>query len=250
VGGSAVADATWLSLLDHAFDRAIRGSMDPREPTTVLYSGGIDSSLVAHAARRVAPIRLLSIGTADSADLRAAEEGAALLDLPLRVKVVGRTEISAALQGHDLRREAEPMRSVLVALALALQACETRRVLVGQGADELFGGYAHFRSLDSASADRRRIQDWERLRTVDWPATLTISVRLGRDLRAPLLDPGFAKVALTLPIPPVSDSAVTKRSLREWAAHRGVPSALVARPKRAIQYGSGIARLVRGAAPP
>lgn len=239
--------STTYPRLDERFERAVRSALTPSAPTTLLYSGGVDSTLVAHAAKSIAPVTLLTVGVDGSTDLREAESGAAWLGLPWRAVLVGPAEVREALAAHDLRRRTEPARSVLVSLAVAFRACDSRRVLMGQGADELFGGYAHFRDLDEPQRERRRQEDWTRLLDVDWPATLAIAESLGRDVRAPFLNPELAEEALALPVPSAIGGQPTKSTLRRWAGERGIPSWLADRPKRAMQYGSGIARLVRQA---
>jgi asparagine synthase (glutamine-hydrolysing) len=231
--------------LDEKFERAVRSSLLPPEGTTLLYSGGIDSTLVGDVARSISPVRLLTVGVEGSTDVRDAESGATWLGLPWRSVRVGVAEVREALASHELSRQPEPARSVLVSLAVAFGACETPRILVGQGADELFGGYAHFRGLDDARRERRRQADWVRLRDVDWGATLAIAGSLRRDVRAPFLDPEFVAEALRLPVLSGVGAEPTKPILRKWASERGIPSWLTERPKRAMQYGSGIARLVR-----
>jgi asparagine synthase (glutamine-hydrolysing) len=248
MGGDGL-DPQRLSRLDRAFDRAVERCLDPTSGGTVLYSGGIDSSLVAQAAARVGPVRLLTVGVEGSPDLPAAAEGAGLLGLPWTAKVVGPTEVDGALAAHDLRDRPEPARSVLTSLALGIGFSPTDRVLVGQGADELFGGYAHFRGLDRKGAGLRRDADWRTLVEVDWPATVAIAGRLGKDVQAPFLDAEFHREAGAIPLEPVEASELTKPALRVWAVHRGLPEGLVRRPKKAIQYGSGIARLVGRSAP-
>lgn len=231
--------------LDAKFESAVRTALPDDGSATVLYSGGVDSSLVADVARRVGTPDLVTVGQSGSTDEAAARSGAEWLQLPWRFVPVGVPEVRDALEVHGLANQTEPARSVLTSLAVALRATESATVLLGQGADELFGGYAHFRGLDGPGRERRRGSDWARLRDVDWPATLAIARRLGRDVRAPFLEPEFAAEVLRIPLSPDSADGLTKPTLRAWARERGIPPWLADRPKRAMQYGSGIAALVR-----
>jgi asparagine synthase (glutamine-hydrolysing) len=212
----------------------------------VLFSGGVDSALVAVAASAGAKVQLLTVGRAGSPDITAAESAAQLLRLPWSARVVEDAEISAAMQRYGLRSEPEPRRSVLVSFALAFGAEAPNPWLVGQGADELFGGYAHFRGLSEERFRERQTDDWRRLVELDWPATQALAHVQGRVLGAPFLDEPFAARARTLGTSVSADTAVlTKPALRAWAERRGVPRSIAERPKRAIQYGTGISATVR-----
>jgi asparagine synthase (glutamine-hydrolysing) len=215
---------------------------------SVLYSGGLDSSLVARSARDRCALRLVAIGTVGSFDLRQAESGARALELQVDRRIIGEREIRAVLQDwkEELTGLPEPSFSVTVAMILALQASPRGRILCGQGADELFLGYAHFRGLGPDEAVARRRSDLSRLLESDWPRAVRIARRLGQDLWSPFVDPDLVDLVLGEDIAdylPVG--AQHKSVLRGLAEACSVPSALAARPKRALQYGSGVAAIVR-----
>ncbi|MCI4370416.1 MAG: asparagine synthase-related protein [Thermoplasmata archaeon] len=231
-------------------DTALAASLDDLTRTassaTVLYSGGVDSTVLAAALAPRVSVRLLSVGVRGSGDLGAGRRGADLLGLPWTGAEVGPPEVGAALRRHDLAPLPEPTRSVFAALALAFDAAPRGPpVVLGQGADELFGGYAHFRGLPPAAAEARRTDDWNRLTVQDWPRTLAIAARIDQRLAAPFLSAEFAAAAMAIPLSSVRSGELTKPGFRAWAAHRGIPEEIVGRPKRAFQYGSGIAAAVR-----
>lgn len=233
-------------------DRAVGNA--PR--VAVLYSGGVDSSLVAAGALERAQVELVTVGVRDSADLRAAEDGARLLELPWIHREVVRSDIDRTVEAETVTLAgADPTsQAVLIGLALALEATPSSRVLCGQGADELFLGYAHFQGLSPDATGTRRTEDLRRLRNDDWPRSVTLARRRGRVLVSPFLDPDFVEYAVSLPIGRLREGSGRKPLLRELAKRAGVPLELVRRPKKAFQYGSGIERLLRarsvGAADP
>jgi asparagine synthase (glutamine-hydrolysing) len=245
---AGAVEAEQFRALDAAFDRALDAALEGVAHASVLFSGGIDSALVAEGAARRCEIELVVIAAPGGRDPIAAEESARLLGLPLRIVPISARDlelVGAAPEGWP-RTLHEPARSVQMALRLAAGSTTYARVLTGQGADELFGGYAHFRGLPEAQAEGRRRLDLERLTSVDWPLSCRIAQGIGRDLRSPFLDAAFLRAARSLPIPPTPRSGPTKLFLRRWALHRGLPAPICDRPKRALQYGSGVARLVRG----
>jgi asparagine synthase (glutamine-hydrolysing) len=139
----------------------------------------------------------------------------------------------------------EPRRSVLWALAFAFEACSTRDVLLGQGADELFGGYAHFEGLTPPEAVQRSESDWRQLIDQDWPATIRLATQIGRTAGSPYLDGEVSGYVRSLPIPRREFGGERKALLRAVGRSLGVPEALLARPKRAMQYGTRIAKEIQ-----
>ncbi len=213
----------------------------------VLFSGGLDSSLLAHLLARRRRPTLRTVGRSGSADLEAAGSGAGLLRLPWTGSVLsdGELEVAWAGWGAPLHALPEPRRSVLFALGLAFERAAGGPVWIGQGADELFGGYAHFDGLSPEAAEKRATADLERLRTRDWPATLALAATHRVSVRAPYLEPGVVGFVEGLAPEHRFPGPDRKALLRRVAAAVGLPAELVGRKKRAMQYGSGIHRWVR-----
>jgi asparagine synthase (glutamine-hydrolysing) len=213
----------------------------------VLYSGGIDSSILAHCVRERSP-RLFVVGVPGAHDLHAARTGAGLLGLPLDALEVDRGGVERVLErwAAEIAGLGEPMRSVVVTEILAVEAAPPGLLLIGQGADELFHGYAHFQGLDPAAAERRASADLDRLLRLDWPRLEGVARRLGRSIRAPFLDPELRALVQgpDAGLAPGPDG-LTKPLLRQAAEVLGVPEPLRTRRKKAMQYGSGVAALLR-----
>jgi asparagine synthase (glutamine-hydrolysing) len=239
-------DTRTYASLDTAIEPAIRPWRDSPRPLTLLFSGGVDSGLLAWELRSNPRLELLTIGSAGSADPIAARESAARLGLRVRVVELDPFEIAetshrwaAALEGLS-----PVQRSVLVAFAVALGHAPTGPVLCGQGADELFLGYAHFQALGPEEATIRSDSDLRRLREEDGPRLDRVATALGRQVVAPYLDPGFVAAARGIPIRVRMPHGQPKRMFRQWAVHRGLPREIADRPKRAMQYGTGVGRLL------
>ena len=119
-------------------------------------SGGVDSTLVAHLARR----ECVAVGLADSHDLQQARHAAETLGLSCTYVTINPAEIAAAL---PIVVRAIPIRDpVNTSIALtqyfvARFAGEQgyQRIITGQGADELFGGYSRYLETPDARCGSR-----------------------------------------------------------------------------------------------
>jgi asparagine synthase (glutamine-hydrolysing) len=242
----AGTEETW-ERLDRAFESALRSVVEPRRPPVVLFSGGVDSGLLAWELRRMRGASLVTVGLAGSDDLEQAARAVPRIGLPW----VGRT-----LEDDDLAEVEEtvrpelvgvpgPRRGIFVALAAGIASAPTGPLLCGQGADELFFGYAHYRGLSAEMAAARSSADLRCLLEEDWPRTRRIATLWEREVQAPYLDPGFVLAASGVPAVERLPRGLTKVFFRRWALHRGLPESLAERPKRALQYGSGIDRWLR-----
>lgn len=239
----------WFEPLDRAWAAAAaRGNPAPG-PVAVLFSGGVDSGLLAWEFRGRAGVTLSTVGVPGSRDLLTAASAAPLLGIPWRGVRIGPEDVRALERelDADLDGLTPTARSVQVAFACAVRAAADGEILCGQGVDELFLGYAHFRGLAPFEAERRALADLHRLRSDDWPRAIRIARRLGRSIAAPFLAREFVDATLGIPISDRMPTVGAKPLFRAWARHRGLPSSIADRPKRALQYGSGIARtLERG----
>ncbi len=239
--------ATAFARLDDAWEPIAERWRRASGPVELLFSGGVDSGLLAWELRGRADLSLTTVGTLGARDVEAARAAGVRLGLPWRTVTVGDAELRAvALRTSDRWSDVPAARrSIFVSLALAIASTGPSEVLLGQGADELFLGYAHFRGLGPAEAAARSVSDLRQLRSSDWPRTQSIAEEFGRRVAAPFLEPEFVAAAAGLPVELRMPDPEPKSLFRRWAVHRGLPTELAARPKRALQFGSGVDRLWR-----
>jgi len=225
----------------------MRPLIQSREPIGLLFSGGVDSALLAWELRSRTGVVLSTMGRAGSPDLRAGEESAARVGLPWEKVALDESLVVRALDRFSTELEglSSLSRSILLALAIAIEGATPQRLVCGQGVDELFLGYAHYRNLSELGAARRSQEDLTRLRATDWPRTQRIAAGLGKEVVAPYLAPSFEAAATQVPIALRLPDGLPKRFFREWAMSRGLPPELARRPKKALQYGSGLDALLR-----
>ncbi len=219
----------------------------------VLFSGGLDSYLIAHIARVLdANVELFCSGFEGTRDITNAINGAEMIDLPLHIYELDLEEVKEYLPKILFAiEEPNPVNlSIAIPLFFSIRLAKKKSVkiiLSGQGSDEIFGGYAKYEKI---------VKQWgygklhERL----WQDVLKIADRnLQRDdaasmanaveIRAPFLDLELLKYAMTVPpeykIKKSNSNYIRKYILRSVAKSLNIPKDVVNRSKVAAQYGSG-----------
>ena len=217
-------------------------------PVAVAFSGGVDSAVVA-AGVPDAPCYVA--GFDGCHDVAAAREAAAAMDRHLRVVEITHDDIRERIP--DLAAATGRTNPLDLAIALPLFLVGERvaadgvdRLALGQGADELFGGYAKVAKAPDdprVDADTVRGARRELLGTIpDQAERDVLALRAaGVEPVTPLLHDDVVAAALSLPAHLLVDGDERKVALR--AAARGiVPEPVRTADKKAVQYGTYVAR--------
>lgn len=250
----------WITGMDDAvgrygaaLDQAIRKRLSGLDRAAVLLSGGVDSTLVARLIREQGvPVVGYCVGLEDGADLVNASRCAEELGIPLRTTCLTEEAVAAVLpdviEAIELNGIVQVGAAIPMYLAARMAAEDGHKVMfTGQGADELFGGYAWYPSVVEARGHLYLHQRlWEDIRTL-YLDTLEREDRMtmahGLELRAPFLDRNVIWTAMQIsPALKVRDGAdrVGKRVHRELAIRRGVPGFVAEGKKFTAQHGSAI----------
>lgn len=221
----------------------------------VLFSGGIDSSLLVWTCIKVglAPLAV-SVGLEGSHDLLFSEKAARLLNVdyvsvPMSIEEVGRT-LSYLSKNLPLTSPMDKALAVLVYEGSRAAASHDRRQVVsGQGADELFGGYMKYlRMVESGNqlgVEEEMRRDLEALWLKSLPRDYASAALAGCLLTNPYLDERIINNAYNLPLDFKISRGVRKVVLRSVARLAGLPDELVEKEKKAAQYGTGIEKALR-----
>jgi asparagine synthase (glutamine-hydrolysing) len=154
----------WAEDLRERLGRAVRRRMLADVPVGILLSGGIDSSgiaALAASASKPGELRTFSVGFEEASfdESRHAERVASALGA--RHRAIGfRAQAARAAFDEILTRLDEPLADPSLLPATLLCRAARRDVTValgGDGADELFGGYAPFRALRAAELYARLV---------------------------------------------------------------------------------------------
>ena len=228
--------------LEEAIRTAVRLRADEG---VVALSGGIDSALIAS----LAGLPCVTVGLAGSRDLKKGSAAARALGLPWEGVTISPGDVEAALPRVISAIPRATALDAAIATGLffvARWAGEKghRRILVGQGADELFAGYARYRTTTDLTQMLAR--DFASLRDQALRDQAVARIH-GTCFSLPYLDLRVVRAARSMPTDSLVSAGTGKVPLREVAA-RILPPDIASAPKKAMQYGSGIAGAIRGLA--
>jgi asparagine synthase (glutamine-hydrolysing) len=237
-------EAEAVSAVGDAIDASLKDVSDA--DLAVAFSGGVDSAVVASAF----DCPLYVAGFPDSHDVEAARTAVERMSREVRVVELAHDDIERAVP--EVARAIGRTNAMDVQIALPLYLTAERaqadgydRLAIGQGADELFGGYEKVARADhrvEAETVRGAVRETIRTLPEQLPRDVLALRAAGVDPVAPLLDDRVVVTALRLSGRMlVSDEGVRKWALRE-AARRFVPDDVATRRKKAVQYGSLVAR--------
>lgn len=234
-----------------ALARAVARAMDVDVPVGALLSGGLDSSVVCalaarEAARRGHPLRTFAAGLPDSEDLRAARVVAEHLGTEHREIVYTADDAIAHVPAVVTLLESFDPTLVHSAVPNHLVAELARRhvkaVVIGEGADELFAGYAHYGDIDDPDALHAELLETigglhiGGLQRVDRVASAS-----GLEPRIPFLDPDVVELALALPPGwKVTGDGRPEKWLLRRAFEGWLPDEILWRGKQQFGQGTGM----------
>lgn len=235
-----------------AIERSVAGSVGGHRRVAVAFSGGLDSSVITACARRYAAVVACSAYAEGAHDDRNARKAAEALGVELVTTRLTREAIAEDLEAIDLPFEPSLMDKSLWCLysvvSRSAMGAGAGAILLGQLADELFGGYAKYQVALGEGGE--------------WAAELLMNGDVGeygfrgrvRDVKAcsRWLEPRFPfeakevmELGLSMPVSYKIRRGVRKAVLREAAVLLGVPAELASVAKKAAQYSSGIQKIVR-----
>ncbi len=229
--------------------RLLKRSVEKLSPDSVavIFSGGLDSSTIAWIAKSFSDVELFSVGMRDSRDLRNAERMAKILGITINVREIREEELEDyARETIRAIEEADPLK-VLIGIPIYV-ACEAVRdhgyhiALAGQGADELFGGYAKYLAMSEKELESVLISDLRDLAVKNLERDDHVSMANSVELRLPYLDDELFDFALRVPTSLKTKNGIRKYILRRAAERLGVPREIAYAEKKAIQYSTGVAK--------
>ncbi|MEM2440600.1 MAG: asparagine synthase C-terminal domain-containing protein, partial [Candidatus Bathyarchaeia archaeon] len=250
--GEAVEELQSL-LLQSAYERT--ASLDR---VAVAFSGGLDSSLAALLVQKAGvEVHLIHVSLENQRETFQAQEAARLLGLPFH-KFLYRVEDVERVLPEVLWcvESADPLKtSIAIPLFWAAEkAAELgfKVLLAGHGADELFGGYRRYLALyarfGESVAQEAVTFDIMRMHDENFERDFKVCVFHNVELRLPFASYPIVEFALSLPLNlkiASKEDFLRKFVLRKTAEKLGLPKQIVYKPKRAMQYATGVDKALR-----
>ena len=222
------------------------------EQMGVAFSGGVDSSLLCAIMANNANNRYFAAGLPESHDLKSAQQAARMMRIDLQVIHLDASHVEMLIPRVIETIESCNPLNLAIALPMYVLAEQTKAaglksILTGQGADELFAGYSRYARLPAANHEGLRDAleiDVLNIARDNLERDNLAAASHSIDIILPYLDPRVVKFGLTIDGALKLNRGINKYILRK-VAEQLMPHELAYRPKKALQYGTGVSAMLR-----
>ena len=240
------------SALRATIEDAVHKRLMSDVPVGAFLSGGLDSGIITAIARQhVSELHTFSVGFEGSDDLEAARSLSRVLDTIHHEYVLNEDEIRAKLPeilyylesfDLDLVRSAIPCY-----FAARLASDHVKVILTGEGADELFAGYAYYKDYSNRA---KTLQDELRrsvgsMHDINLQRVDRMTMAHSVEGRVPFLDLSMIDLAFRVPaelkLYPAPGPKATEKWILRKACEDLLPAEILWRRKAQFDEGSGIA---------
>ena len=238
---------------------AVEKRVNRDENLALAFSGGVDSAVLAKIllAEHI-PVHLICVGLeGEEREVDQAEDLASELGLRIKIKMFPKEAVEEDVPKVISRiEEADPLK-VSLGIPFYWISDEARNLgktvlMTGQGSDELFGGYLRhmqvYQDEGGEALDRMLLRDVRRAYEVDYELVSHVCAAFNLYHVAPYADFDLITYALGVPAElkmEFEGRILRKAALREVAKEMGLPESAYMRPKKAMQYGTGVDKTLR-----
>ena len=244
--------------LQALLERAVEERLTSLGAVAVAFSGGLDSSIIAFLSKKFCSnVTLIHVSLKNQPETEHAKAVAEELNLPIRICIYDENDVSKTLPlVLRLIEEPDPIKaSIGIPIYWAAEQAAKMSLhvmLAGQGSDELFAGYKRYvDSLVRRGNEKTRdmiFRDIVEMHESNFERDFKICNFYGVELRIPFVTHQIIKFATDLPVElkiQTFENTPRKLVLREAARNLGLSNAIVSRPKKAVQYSTGVTKALR-----
>ena len=238
--------------------QSVKQRVSGLKEVVVAFSGGLDSSLIAFLAKSFGvEVHLISVSLKNQSEIEHAKKAAEALTLPLHIHLYSEKAIEEVLPKVLWLIEEPNSVKTSIGIPVFWTAEKTSKMgfkimLAGQGADELFGGYRRYLNdyvrYGEKLVKKTIFNDIVKMYENNFERDSKICNFHNVELRLPFAMYQLAKFAASLPLKLKIESpnaALRKTVLRKVAEDIGLPRFIVKKPKRAIQYATGVNKVIK-----
>jgi len=263
-----------VSVLRKLLEDSVKKSCS--EKTGIVFSAGVDSTLIAFIARKFSDVIAYTVGTNDSEDVYFAKRFSEMNFFPVKIRKISLDDlkenflvVEEILRKNNIKLNELNFSTSFPIYFASMAASEDgiKIMLSGQGGDELFGGYSRYLKMSDEEKINFMAKDTKNSYKDNLKRDCLMCEKHDVVLKFPYLDDKFVDYALSLPldlrIKEVTDRKkylrdfegcvdevnnrkyIRKYILRKLAEDVGVPEYIAKRKKRAMQYGSETQKILK-----
>ena len=241
-------------LLRHSVKETVYGLRE----VAIAFSGGLDSSLIAFLAKATGVnVHLIHVSLKNQSETEHVKRVAEELKLPVHVYLYDEECVQKVLQRVLWIIEEPDAVKASIGVPFYWTAEKAAQIgltvlLAGQGADELFGGYKRYVDdylrFGGEKTHKILFDDVVKMHETNFERDFKICNFHNVELRLPFANFQIARFAVNLPVTlklVLPDDGLRKLVLRRVAENLGLPKFIVERPKKAIQYATGVNKVLK-----
>ncbi len=242
----------FLPRLHDSVVNAVKKRVNTDLPIGIIYSGGLDSSIVlSQAIKFHSNVTAFTIGSNNSEDFEISqrfcqEKGIKQVVIPLKKNDLKLPQVKTTIKISELTEYGDIINAVITTeLYRKIHAAGIKVVLGGDCSDELFGGYDMY-ALNISDTELQQLFLYKlmNLHRTELQRVDRCSMAFNVETRVPFLDGEVLQLALSMPQEWKVKDGIEKWCLRQ-AFKKELPDYIIKRRKNPLSHSSGLHEWVR-----